>query len=407
MRKAAEEQTLQQEHVTTAHPGIIALSGLIALAIAMGIGRFAFTPLLPMMQEDAGLSVAAGGWLASANYAGYLVGALSAMHLTFDRGAAIRAALCAIVLSTLAMGVTDGVIVWAALRAAAGLASAWALISVSAWSSERLASLQRPLLSAAVFSGVGAGIALAGLVCVALMHFQVASSPAWITLGTLALMLTAIIWPVFSDESGSSARSRAAAPGRLRWSRDRVRMVVCYGAFGFGYIIPATFLPAMAKQIISDPAVFGWSWPLFGAAAFAATLAISVLQSRFSNRSLWIGAELVMALGVALPALSPGIVAIMLAALLVGGTLVVITMVGVQEAQAVGGPDAPRLVAAMTAAFAFGQTAGPVAVSTLAHFQSGISIALLSASALLVMSAAALYDNSAREAQGAKRVSNR
>ena len=55
----------------------VALAGLVALAVAMGIGRFAFTPILPMMQEDAGVSIAMGGWLASLNYLGYLLGALS------------------------------------------------------------------------------------------------------------------------------------------------------------------------------------------------------------------------------------------------------------------------------------------------------------------------------------------
>ena len=52
------------------------LAGLLALAVAMGIGRFAFTPVLPMMQADLGLSLAQGSWLASANYLGYLLGAL-------------------------------------------------------------------------------------------------------------------------------------------------------------------------------------------------------------------------------------------------------------------------------------------------------------------------------------------
>src|SRR3546814_16415570 len=56
----------------------LAFSGLVALAVAMGIGRFAFTPLLPMMQNDAGLALTQGGWLASANYLGYLIGALAA-----------------------------------------------------------------------------------------------------------------------------------------------------------------------------------------------------------------------------------------------------------------------------------------------------------------------------------------
>ena len=58
----------------------VAFAGLAALAVAMGIGRFAFTPLLPMMQDDAGVSLAQGGYLASANYLGYLAGALWAMR---------------------------------------------------------------------------------------------------------------------------------------------------------------------------------------------------------------------------------------------------------------------------------------------------------------------------------------
>src|SRR5882672_935307 len=80
----------------------VALAGLAALAVAMGIVRFAFTPILPMMQADAGLSLAQGGWLASANYAGYLAGALWAATLRGDR--AIRGGLLAIAATTVAMG---------------------------------------------------------------------------------------------------------------------------------------------------------------------------------------------------------------------------------------------------------------------------------------------------------------
>src|SRR3981081_1031878 len=110
----------------------IALAGLAALAVAMGIGRFAFTPLLPMMQADSGLSLAAGGWLAAANYLGYLFGALSAGF--FRRSArVIRVGLLVIAGTTLAMGITHQLAVWAALRLAAGMASAWGLGHVSAW----------------------------------------------------------------------------------------------------------------------------------------------------------------------------------------------------------------------------------------------------------------------------------
>src|SRR4029077_14196894 len=105
-----------------------AVAGLAALAVALGIGRFAFPPILPMMQEDFGLSVAEAGWLASANYVGYLVGALSAVGMRVRSPAAIRAGLVVIGLSTFAMGVEHQFTLSVVLRALAGIASAWVLI---------------------------------------------------------------------------------------------------------------------------------------------------------------------------------------------------------------------------------------------------------------------------------------
>ena len=91
----------------------VAFAGLAALVVAMGIGRFAFTPLLPMMQADSGLTLAQGGYLAAANYIGYLVGALWAMR-PVQAAVAIRASLVAIAVTTLAMGVTHGMPAWRA-----------------------------------------------------------------------------------------------------------------------------------------------------------------------------------------------------------------------------------------------------------------------------------------------------
>src|SRR4051812_22848249 len=120
-------------------PFLIACAGLLALAVAMGIGRFAFTPVLPMMLDDAGLSIAQGGLLASANYAGYLIGAVSATMIRVRAGTAIRGGLALIAVTTLAMGLRLPFEGRLAMRLIAGIASAWVLISISAWSLDTLA----------------------------------------------------------------------------------------------------------------------------------------------------------------------------------------------------------------------------------------------------------------------------
>src|SRR5258705_2487550 len=114
-----------------------ALAAMAALAVAMGIGRFAFTPILPMMQEDFALSVSEGGWLATANYLGYLVGSLSAIGMRIRPTPAIRGGLLVIRLSTAAMGLEHRFVLWVVLRAAAGVWSAWGLIFVFALGLER------------------------------------------------------------------------------------------------------------------------------------------------------------------------------------------------------------------------------------------------------------------------------
>ena len=126
-------------------PSAVAGAGATALAVAMGIGRFAFTPILPMMQADAGLSVADGGWLASANYLGYLLGAVSAMAAPVRPATGLRAGLLLIGLVTLGMGFEAQFAAWAALRGLAGIGSAWVLVFASAWCLERLAPVRRPL----------------------------------------------------------------------------------------------------------------------------------------------------------------------------------------------------------------------------------------------------------------------
>jgi uncharacterized MFS-type transporter YbfB len=355
----------------------IALAAAAALAAAMGIGRFAFTPLLPLMQEHDGLTLAQGGYLASANYVGYLVGALLATRAS---RVSLAVTLFAIAAVTAAMGLAHGMVPWLLLRFVAGVASAWALVSISAWALPRL----NARLAGVVFAGVGFGMALAGAACLALMQIGASAGQAWLALGVVAGAIALAVSGVVTPEPGASP---SAGAGGFVPSNEARRLVLCYGAFGFGYIIPATYVPAMARALVPDPAVFGWAWPIFGAAAAASTI---FAPRSLGNRRLWAFSALVMAIGVAAPLAVPGAGGILVSALLVGATFMVITMAGMQEARALAGARAAPLMAAMTAAFAAGQIAGPLVVSALAQLPGGIAASLALASALLLVSAIAL-----------------
>ena len=368
----------------------LTLIGVLALAAGMGIGRFAFTPLLPVMQRESPLTLELAGWLAAANYLGYLLGALAALWLRLPAVTTLRAALLATAVLTAAMGLTDDAGAWLWLRTGAGVASAWVLIFASSLVLGALAGRGRTGAGTVLFSGVGLGTALTGLLCVLFVELAWPAARAWIALGVAALLLALPIVARARDLEVAIPATPAAGDARAR--RLGVRgcwlPILCYGCFGFGYIVPATFLPAMAREAVADPAVFAWAWPVFGAAAFVATVLTGPLARRVPHRELWSTSQLLLAAGVALPVLWPGITAVGISSLIVGGAFMVVTAAAMQEARRLAaGAD---LAAAMTAAFAGGQLLGPVLVSVLAAGRTGLDLTLLVAAVVLAASAIAL-----------------
>src|SRR5665647_3425780 len=134
----------------------IALAGLVSLAVAMGLGRFAFTPLLPMMLNDGVVDLPAASWLASANYLGYMLGAMlcTLQPWLWARfkwlpllaySSLVRAGLVATGVLTLAMA-WQFPAAWPVLRFAAGVTSAVVFVYTSGWCLSHLAKLGVPAL---------------------------------------------------------------------------------------------------------------------------------------------------------------------------------------------------------------------------------------------------------------------
>jgi MFS family permease len=379
---------------SVAHPGVPAIcaAATLSLAVAMGVGRFAFTPMLPLMLRDGSLAIGASPWLAAVNYLGYLVGALSAGRLPLTPARLVVLSLLGVVLSTVAMGLATTLPLWLALRGAAGVLSGWTLVGTSTWALFQLGQAGRPRLAGVVYSGVGLGIALAGAFCLVAAAPGVSSKTLWRDLGALALIVASV--PVILLRGGSAAGARHVHH-RGTSSRALRMLVLCYGLFGFGYILPATFLPALARQVVDDPRLFGLVWPVFGAAAAVSTVLAGTGWVQADRLRSWSLCHVAMAVGAVLPSLWLTPLSLVLSALLIGGTFMVITMLGMQEARARAPNDVAMALGWMTAAFALGQLAGPLAL-VLAPADS-LDPALRFAAAGLILSALPLWRLSRHE----------
>ncbi|MFJ4782353.1 YbfB/YjiJ family MFS transporter [Streptomyces sp. NPDC088794] len=347
-----------------------------ALAAAMGVGRFVYTPILPLMHAQAGLSAGAGANLATANYVGYLIGALAgtlAPALVRSR-AVLRGSLLLLTGTLAAMPVTHGPAVWGVLRLLAGVASA--LVFVIAVNALLNHLRDHPAhLPGWAFGGVGTGIALSG-VLVLVLRSVADWRAAWWASAALAALFAAGAWNLRPPEA--APRSSAPATRTHRWFGA---LFVSYALEGVGYIVAGTFLVAAIAQ--GSP---GWigsgAWVLVGLAAVPSSALWARLGRRWSRPDLLLAALVIQAVGIALPALVGGVGAALVSAVLFGATFL-----GVSTLALATGAELrfPRSVALLTAGYSVGQILGPLVVSPL--LGHGYRSALL-LGALVVLAAA-------------------
>jgi len=220
----------------------------------------------------------------------------------------------------------------------------------------------------------------------------------WCQLGALALSLALVVAALLRRVPQPATAPVSVASGRPEAATRTFGLVLCYAIMGFGYILPATFLPSLARSVVDDPRLFGLAWPVFGATAAASTLLAGWCLRRASRLQVWAVAQLAMGVGVLLPSVWLSGWSVALSALLVGGTFMVITLVGVQEIRALDPARSTAGVGRMTAAFALGQVAGPVSASLLLQWpalsQRGLDLAMQAGAAALLASAAWLWRRS-------------
>ncbi|WP_052350437.1 YbfB/YjiJ family MFS transporter [Paenibacillus gorillae] len=362
----------------------ILISGFVMLTIAMGIGRFSYTSILPIMQSQAHLSVTEAGYLAAINNLGYLVAAFGAGFLTFGarRSALLRIHLVLCMLTTGLMGITTSFSWWMILRFVSGVSSGSIFVLASGFVLDALISDKREKRIGIFYGGVGFGIALSGLL---IPMFSLHSwRGAWIGLMIVSIILASVIWRYIQEPRKQPVSQNVSSNYAKKDSNLFVFLLIVYGLEGLGYIVSATFLVAYVKQVPHMAFFSDYSWIIVGIAAVPSSIFWSWCMGKIGYVKPLIAALLLQAIGVILPVVLPNIFGIALGSILFGGTFMGISMLAITAARTLKPASGNQAISLMTGFFGTGQIIGPLGAGFVLDATKSYSVSLALAALVLI-----------------------
>ncbi len=350
--------------------------GILGMMVAMGIGRFAYTPILPLMERDLGLSHAETGSLASFNYVGYLLGAiLCSLFPRLLKSVPVNVgALAGSIATTLFMGAFASPLWWGLLRFTAGVASAVLFVVIAVEVTEALAKRGETGIGGALYGGIGLGIALSGLMVPRLDNWG-GWQGCWLGMGVIALAL-AVAGLLLAGKKNAAPPLGNIQGAAAKKSSDIGRLAAAYTCEGFGYIISATFIVAMVGRTPGLEQYASLSWVAVGLAAAPSTILWQLTARKIGVKRAALLAYTIQAAGILLSiqARTPFMAA--LAAVSFGGTFLGIVTLVMSEGNRRAGSDGRRVAALLTACFSAGQVVGPTLAGLVAD-RGGFAIPLI------------------------------
>ncbi|NOQ40920.1 MAG: YbfB/YjiJ family MFS transporter [Desulfuromusa sp.] len=353
----------------------ILLGGMLGMMVAMGIGRFVFTPVLPLMQRDLGMTHSVAGWLAGLNYLGYLAGAIVCsvypriIRNQFFAGSSLLLSLA----TTIFMAGTTSVLWWGGMRFIAGFVSAILFIVIVAEVNEALTRQGYSHWIGTLYGGVGLGIVLSGLL---VPQFDKLGGwgPAWIGMGAVASFLA--LAGIFLGRKKEFIppitvhKTNAKSEIKKLWI-----LALAYFLEGFGYIVSATFIVAIVAVTPGLEGFAPYSWVAVGVAAALSTVFWPFVARRTSYKNALMWAYVIQATGIAISIYADTVVAVFFAAVAFGGTFLGIVALTLAEGtRRTGGKG--KTAAILTACFGIGQVLGPIVAGVLADSKAGFTFPL-------------------------------
>lgn len=367
------------------HQYRVFIAGICSLLLTAGLSRFAYTPLLPIMRDHAGLSYLASGWLATFNYMGYMAGAVLAASISRlqVKYRLYHIGLIVAVLSTAAMGLTDNVVIWAMLRFVAGLTTTCGMLISSGLIMNWLIRHHHAPVLGLHFAGLGLGIVVSG-VAVGSMVGHLSWDQQWLALGLLGIVffIPAWIWMPAPADIKVNTNQPIQAPPSKKWMN---LLIASYFCAGFGYVISATFIVAILEKLPELAGRGSWIWVIVGLAAAPSTFLWDRIAARCQQIPALLLAYGLQVISVIVPAITADISLNVISAILYGSTFVgivslTLSMIGRHF------PNNPaKAMARLTLSYGVAQMIAPVMAGYIANATGSYRGALIITAAVLIL----------------------
>ena len=363
------------------------IAGIVGLLITLGIARFAYTPMLPIMREQAGLGLGAGGWLATANYAGYftgvfLCGRISDLNLK-DR--LYRWGLILAVISTAMMGMVSSEVGWAISRFLAGLSTAVGMMLGGALVMNWLMRNGHRAELGAHFSGVGLSVVMSSF-AVLMLSEHVLWSENWLFLSLLGLILVLPAWawlpkpmpaPEVERESKMQDRPPTVAVRRL--------LLAFYFCAGVGFVVTSTFIVAIVNALPEMQDVGFWVFVILGAAAAPSCMLWDLIARRVGAIDALMIASVLHIAGILLPLAGGGLFGPIAGALCFGFTFAGIVSMMMGLAGRFYPTRPARMMSTLTIAYGIAQILAPALTGWISERTGSYNAGLLAAAAVMTV----------------------
>ena len=367
----------------TNNVAILILTGIAALTIAVGIGRFSYTPILPYMISELNLTTTEAGLIASSNYLGYLLGSLIPIFPQFPKN--IRSifiySIFISIISLFAMGLTNTFEVFILIRFIHGIFSAFVLILGTSLIVSHVQKKGKIFLGTAHFSGVGLGMALSAIVVSYLGFLNFTWDQLWFSIGILAIMLS---FQIIKFTPIQKAEVKYNLKSKNKTSLGFSLITISYGLYGFGYVAFGTFISTMSRLTPGLEKTEPYVWFVVGVTGIPSVFFWNWFGSKIGNDIGLFLANLILGLGVLFSVLINNEFGIFISCILFGLSFVPITSMCLLEGQKRFSGSFIVSTAILTFSFSIGQMIGPYLSGLLTDYYNSFFFSMIISGIVLI-----------------------